>query len=146
MREIVTAIDVAAAPDIVWKILTDFGSYPEWNPFIPEVVGAAVEGTRLAVRIEPPGGKAMTFRPTILRVAQPGELRWLGRLLLPGLFDGEHIFQIEETADGGVRLHHREQFSGLLVPLFWNAMSGPTQKGFEAMNTALKERAEDGAG
>ena len=39
MREIVTTIDVAAAPDIVWKILPDFGSYPEWNPFIPEVVG-----------------------------------------------------------------------------------------------------------
>jgi len=38
----------------------------------------------------------MTFRPTILKAEPERELRWLGRLLLPGLFDGEHVFEIEQ--------------------------------------------------
>lgn len=45
----------------------------------------------------------MTFRPTVL-VAEPDrELRWRGRLLVPGLLDGEHAFVVEPRGDGGVR-------------------------------------------
>ena len=45
----------------------------------------------------------MTFAPTVIRAARNQELRWLGRLLLPGVFDGEHSFQLSPTA-GGTRL------------------------------------------
>ena len=42
----------------------------------------------------------MTMHPTV-PVAEPGrELRWLGRLGLPGVFDGEHRFEIHETEPG----------------------------------------------
>jgi hypothetical protein len=36
----------------------------------------------------------MTFRPTVLNAETNRELRWLGHLLAPGLFDGEHSFTI----------------------------------------------------
>lgn len=144
MKELRTAIEIDAPADAVWAILTDLGQFAAWNPFIPEAEGEVREGARLKVRIAPPGGKAMTFTPTVTKVEPGREFRWLGRLLLPGLFDGEHIYEIEPLAEGGVRLVHREAFRGVLVPLFWKNLDTRTRQGFEAMNAALKQRAEEG--
>jgi hypothetical protein len=142
MRRIETAIDIAASPDRVWAALIDFAAYPDWNPFIRRLQGEAGTGARLAVTIEPPGGRALTFKPRVL-IAQPGrELRWLGHFILPGLFDGEHSFRLEPTATG-CRLHQDETFRGLLVGLLSAALEN-TARGFEAMNAALKQRVEGG--
>jgi hypothetical protein len=59
---------------------------------------------------------------------------------MPGLFDGEHGFRIEPIA-GGCRLHHSEEFRGILVTLF-GAMLESTARGFVALNDALKQRVE----
>jgi hypothetical protein len=88
MRELRTEIEIAAPPERVWQVLSDFDAYSEWNPFIRSIVGDAEVGSRLSVRLEPPGARGMTFKPTVRAVAPPRELRWLGRLFVPGLFDG----------------------------------------------------------
>ena len=75
-------------------------------------------GERLEVNIQPSGASGMTFRPTVLKVEPNRELRWLGHLLISGLFDGEHIFTIEPLGQSRVRFTQREVFTGLLVPLF----------------------------
>jgi hypothetical protein len=138
---IATVTEIAATPEEVWAVLTDTARFPEWNPFIPALAGELREGARLEVRIAPPGGRAMTFKPTV-RVVHPGrELRWLGRLGLPGVFDGEHAFVLEPLPGGGTRLTQAETFSGVLVPLL-RGMLGKTRAGFEAMNDALRLRAE----
>lgn len=143
MREIRTEIVVEAPAERVWSVLTGFGAYPQWNPFIREAEGAIQEGSRLRVRIAPPGGRSMTFTPTVTHVASGQSLRWLGRLFVPKLFDGEHVFEIEPLGGRRVRFVHRERFSGLLVPLLWRRLDRDTRAGFEAMNAALKARAED---
>lgn len=145
MRELRTATHIDAAPETVWRILTDFSRYPDWNPFIPHAEGEAREGARLEVRIEPPGGRGMTFRPTVQRAEPNRELRWLGRLLLPKLFDGEHIFELHPIEDGSTHFVQREIFGGLLVPLLWRSIEPATRRGFDAMNAALKARAEHAA-
>lgn len=143
MKSLRTGTHIAAPPETVWRILTDFARYPEWNSFIPHAEGAIREGERLEVRIEPPGGRGMTFRPTLTRVTPNRELRWLGRLWVPKLFDGEHIFELHPDGEGGTRFVQRENFGGLLVPLVWRSLEASTRRGFEAMNAVLKERAED---
>ncbi|MBP2311538.1 SRPBCC domain-containing protein [Azospirillum soli] len=141
MRSIQTVIAINAPASVVWSILTDVAAYPAWNPFIRDFQGELVEGARLRVSIAPEGAAPMTFRPTVIRCIPGRELTWLGRVLLPGLFDGEHSFRIE--SDGaGVRFIHEETFRGLLVPLLWQRIADPTRAGFEAMNRALKQRAE----
>ena len=85
----------------------------------------------------------MAIAPTLLNFSPLKELRWKGQLLLPGVFDGEHYFQLSERADGSVRLMHGEVFSGMLVPIFFRgALRRGTELGFQAMNHALKQRAE----
>lgn len=137
-----TEIAIAASPETVWSILTDFAAYPGWNPFIRRIAGKQEVGARLEVDLAPPGGHAMTMRPT-LRALEPGRtLRWLGSVGLPGVFDGEHSFQIEPLGDNQVRFVQSERFSGILVPLVMAFIGRSTEQGFEVMNLALKERAE----
>jgi hypothetical protein len=142
-HDIVTTISISASPERVWAVLLDFARYPEWNPFLRSIEGPSPEGSSLKVAIHPPGGKAMTFRPIVLRHSVGREFRWKGKFLLPGLFDGEHYFNIAPAAGGSTQLTHGEHFSGLLVPLFRGALDRGTKAGFEAMNLALKQRVEE---
>ena len=137
-----TEIDIAATPDHVWSILTDFSAYPDWNPFIRSIHGAPEQGARLVIRIQPSGAKGMTFRPTVLAATPDYELCWLGRLLVPGLFDGEHRFTIQPIDRGKVRFRQSELFRGILVPMFRDSLDRDTKRGFIEMNLALKARAE----
>jgi hypothetical protein len=84
----------------------------------------------------------MTFRPTVREVVPGRRLSWLGHLLVPGIFDGEHGFTLEPLPDGGVRLTQQEDFRGLLVPLLARSLDRRTLPAFERMNHALKHRAE----
>jgi hypothetical protein len=144
MRELNTEIDINASAERVWRVLTDFNAYSQWNPFIRRVEGKPEVGSRLSIVIRPPDAQAMKFSPTVLTVEPERELRWLGRLLVRGLFDGEHIFRIEAVDADRVRFQHREEFRGLLVPLLWKSLDTGTRRGFHEMNFALKERVETG--
>ena len=141
MREIETTVEIDAPPAAVWRVLTDFPTYGEWNPFIPTIAGNVQVGERLTVRLEPPGGKGMTIKPTVLAAEPDRELRWKGRLVVPGLFDGEHTFRIEPIDGQRSRFVHGERFTGILVG-FIKGILGKTEAGFEQMNAALKQRVE----
>lgn len=140
MRTIQTTAELDVTPDIAWQVLTDFAAHAEWNPFMRSIEGQPIEGGRLTVRLTPPGGRAMTFRPTVT-AARPGRLlEWLGRLGVPGLFDGRHRFELEPLPSGQTRLTHSETFRGLLVRPLWRSMAEPTTAGFEQFNAAYAER------
>jgi hypothetical protein len=142
MHRIETQIEINAPAERVWSLLMDFPSYPRWNPFIRSIEGNPVVGQSLNVLIQPLGSKAMRFRPTVLKVEPNREFRWKGKLLVPGLFDGEHYFKLEPKPGGGLVFRQGEVFSGLLVPLLRRSLDGATRQGFIAMNEALRQEAE----
>jgi hypothetical protein len=141
-KQLRSEIDIDATAERVWQILTDFDAYPDWNPFLVRASGRPRQGERLNLRMQPVGGRAMTFRPTVIEASPGRRLRWLGRLLAPGIFDGEHSFTIEAVGEGKVRVIQEEQFRGILVPLLWRSLQRRTLPAFEQMNLALKQRAE----
>jgi hypothetical protein len=138
-----TQIDIKASKEKVWSILTDFPAYPHWNPFIRWIIGLPSEGAKLDIHIQPPDQKGITLHPKVLSAVPGQELKWLGHLFVPGIFDGEHHFLIHEmmTADR-VRFVQEEIFKGVLIP-FTGKMLDSTRQGFEQMNQALKKRAEE---
>ena len=138
MKELRTEIEINAPPERVWNILTDTDKFSEWNPFIRSVKGKLAQGESIEVVLGEE--KTMTFRPTILELTPNRTFRWLGKMFVGGLFDGEHIFEIEPLDTNRVRFVQREKFNGILIPVF-NFDS--TQRGFDAMNLALKQRAEN---
>ncbi|MCH8207186.1 MAG: SRPBCC domain-containing protein [Chloroflexi bacterium] len=143
MKQISSEIEINASPERVWQVLTDFPALPDWNPFIRSAEGDLNVGDRLKVYIKASKGMGMSFKPTVLRAEPNRELRWIGRLLMPGLMDGEHSFIIEPLEGNHVRFVQSESFTGVLVPLmsamgvFKNALIG-----FDEMNQALKRQAE----
>jgi hypothetical protein len=144
MHELRTDIEIAARPEEIWAVLTDFAAYSRWNPFIRHVYGVAEKGSSLEVCIHPPGSRGAKFRPTILVADAPRELRWRGHLLMRGVLAGEHRFLIEPISNGSVRFEQSERFSGLLTPLLRNSIDRNVCRGFREMNAALKGRVERG--
>ena len=141
MKIIETEILIKSTPEQVWAVLTDFESFPDWNPFIRSIKGQKKVGETLEVQIQPPGGKGMTFRPEVLKFDAGREFRWRGKLLFPGVFDGEHYFILEEKSGNQTLLTHGELFSGFLVGLLGGLLS-KTADGFRSMNEAIKTRCE----
>lgn len=144
-KQLRSQINIDATPERVWQVLSDFGSYPQWNPFIVSAEGEAEPDSRLVLRMQPVGARGVTLRPTVVEATPGRRLRWVGRFGMPGIFDAEHLFTITRRDEGGVRLSQDERFTGVLVPFMGRSLDRHTQPAFEAMNAALKHRAEQPA-
>ena len=141
MKHLVTEISIDAPADVVWEVLTDLDSYSQWNPHIVEAAGEVTVGARLRNRMQQSTSRTITFKPTVTVVERERKFEWLGSLGFRGIFDGRHIFELEPTPTG-TRFVQREEFTGILVPLFARSLDKGTKAGFEAMNRAIKQRAE----
>jgi hypothetical protein len=142
MKQLHTEIQIDAPAEVVWEILLDFRSYPAWNPFVRSITGAARTGSSLSVVLQLPGRRPTTMHPKVIRILGGRELRWKGKLLMPGIFDGEHWFMIYPLGADKVRFVQGEAFGGVLMPVIYPMIRKITRSGFEGMNRALKERAE----
>jgi hypothetical protein len=138
-----TVAEIAAPPSRVWSVLVDLPAYREWNPFIVEASGRVAEGETLSLRMALPGRDPMTIRPRLLVVEPERELRWKGKLLLPGLFDGEHAFVLTSLEGGRTRVDHWERFSGVLLPIARSLVYDDTVAAFQLLNDALATRAAE---
>jgi hypothetical protein len=141
MRVLETTVEIAASPEQVWQVLTDFDAYPEWNPFVTSIAGQAQTGAQLVVRLQPPGGRGITMRPRVQAADRARRFSWIGHLGVRGVFDGTHEFLLA-GGDGSTTFTQRETFTGALVPLTGRLLAR-TEDGFRAMNAALKERVEN---
>lgn len=145
MIEVSSSIDIAAPLEAVWEALVDVRRFREWNPFIRRAWGSMHVGHTVRVRVRPRLGVPLFFRAKVLAREARREIRWRGHVLAPWLASGEHTFTLEPEADGRVRFVQREVFGGLLPHLARRLLVRETQRGFDAMNRALKRRAEEAA-
>ncbi|MGK5110838.1 MULTISPECIES: SRPBCC family protein [unclassified Geodermatophilus] len=140
-KRLIADVDIAATPDQVWRVLTDLAAYPAWNPFIVRAEGVVEPGRRLTLTMQPVGGRAATLHPRLIEVDVGRQLRWRGTVGIPGLMDAEHTFTLEPRGSD-TRLIQLEEFRGVLVPFLAASLDRTTLPAFEAMNEALKSRAE----
>ena len=139
MKQLRTDVEINSNPKQVWDILINFNEYQKWNPFIRKIVGEAKVGSKILINIKTQGGKNRKYEPTVTKVQEGRELRWFGG----GLFlNGEHIFTIEMRDSGRVLFVQRQVFEGLLSSFFGQSSYDDVTTGLNAMNMALKQRAE----
>lgn len=138
-RTIATEITLAATPERVWAVLTDFAAYPEWNPFVRRINGKAEAGASLCIRLAPKLSWTVGFCAKLVVWQAQKEFAWAGGPAW--LLHGHHYFDLQPSTDGrSTTLRHGETYSGLFTPLlFWLLGKDPTA-GYAAMNEALKQR------
>lgn len=139
MVKLETEIDIAAPPSRVWQILTDFESFPEWNPLL-QIMGKPELGAKLKVKVNAPDGSGSqyNFQAKVVDFEPDKLLAWKGGV--PGILSGYHYWRISPSGDG-IRLIHGEDFYGLYVWIkgYQHIMS--FRPNYEAANEAIAKRA-----
>jgi hypothetical protein len=140
MQTIATVIDIDAAIDRVWLLLTDTRNYAEWNPYLVEVRGNVLTDAVVEMLACSAAGERTALRIEVNR-AEPYEMVWVGGLDDYREFRGEHWFVLEPRGNG-TRLNHFEHFTGSRAEQIVTALGAVIEDNFERMNRALKARAE----
>ncbi len=140
MHQIRTEAVLPAPPEAVWKVLTDFDAYAEWNPLNLKASGKATLGARIPMTVLNPARPEKPIRMTIrIERLEPNRfLEWAG--YVPLLFKGRHFFELTPEG-GGTRLRHGEDQTGLISRSFSpEVIRDRFVPAYEACNEALALR------
>lgn len=129
------AIEIAAPPAAVWKLLSELEKWPSWQPRIAYARAGAPPAPGLPFRWKVNG----TPIASVFQVVQPREaLGWTGRTLGASAI---HTWRIRPTAEG-CRVEVAESMDGWLVRLFRKAMNDSLARDVRFWLERLKEAAE----
>lgn len=139
--ELRSEVEIQAPPSHVYRVLTDFARYEQWNPYLTRVKGELVVGRALQLELSLPEGSAYELGAEVTHVSPDEALRWVGRFWSSTFLQLEHSFALSEPRPGVTRVLQGQDFSGFFLRF---AGQGLTQaaRGAVYMNQALKKRAE----
>ena len=137
--DIDTSLEINASPENIWKVLTDFKAYNDWNPMLRDMDIALHPGANIRFRVLNDKGTKLGLKANVTQLSEHRELRWRGGNA--ALLSGEHYFRIEPLADGSCRFYHGEKFSGLLLPLVRFVLKDAIVM-YRRMNDALYQRVQ----
>jgi len=141
---------IEAPLDVVWGVMLDLASYPQWNPFAYRIDGDTPVGSPILIHVRWANGKTVKSPERIAVVEPPatgadGVRRatlaydYEGLPSKIGLLRGRRWQRLEQRDGGPTTYDTVEDFSGPLVRF---AGPGRVAEGFARHAAALKERAE----
>ena len=138
---VTTEIAIAAPPERVWAVLTDFASMPEWSSNLQGIEGDFRDGGRITAHFKV-GSRLRSFEHPSIRVEPGRSFEWSDRYA-PGLRD-HHVYLVADAPNGGSRFVQTDVARGPLGRLFGRRIMEATQRNYERFNRELKTRVEDG--
>jgi hypothetical protein len=135
------SVNVNAAPDIVWALLTDAARFSSWNSTVASIEGRIALGERLKLKV--PLAPGRTFKPRVTALVPRERMVWSDGA--PPMFKGVRTFTLHARADGSTDFSMVEAYSGLMLPLIAGSLPdfGPS---FEQYARDLKKAAESAGG
>lgn len=124
-------------PEIIWNILTDGPSYPEWEPYCDKIEGTIALGNKIKAFSKLSPGRA--FPVKVAEFTPHTKMAWLGGMPF-GLFKGVRTFVLSPK-NGAIEFTLTEEFSGPLLGLFKKTIPDMSQA-FAEFAQGLKKRAE----
>ena len=119
MIEAVTEARIDAPPDKVWSVLTDFGRYAQWHPWLT-IRGVAAPGASINCSLGVlRRGQIYSTDARIKDFQEQMLLSWV--FGIRGVFVMEERFSMEQI-ETGASLRHSVTYRGLLALLLGRAM------------------------
>ncbi|MGQ0604256.1 MAG: SRPBCC family protein [Anaerolineales bacterium] len=140
MKTFSVRTNIKAPAETVWKILTDASRWTEWNTTVDKIEGTIAPGEKVTVSVKINPGRAFPLKVT--EFVPPTRMVWADGMPL-GLFKGERSYTLAPQTDGSVDFAMREDYTGLLAPMFTGSIPD-LQPAFDEFAAALKRRAEAG--
>ena len=137
-----TEIEIDGTTDEVWKVISNFQGYTDWNPTITNASGELNEGSMVDVTFALPFSKSMDFNLEVKDIDKGKTFTLVSTLLEPKILDSVHYLSVEKAENGNVKFCQGEKFSGLLLYLVFPFIKSTLENSFEDMNKALKNRVE----
>src|SRR5262245_35605504 len=131
-------IEIAASPELVWSVLTDFERWPSWNPDVRSMSmeGPVAQGSMFRWKAGPG-----TITSTIERVEPPRMIAWRGRTL--GI-RAIHFCWLDPRA-GTTFVRTEESYEGFVVRLFrrsiQKALGRALENGLHSMKAEVERQA-----
>lgn len=129
---------IDAPPERVWSLLTDAGSYADWNRSIVSLEGTIALGETIAlVSVVDP---KRTFTLKVAEFQPPSRMVWADGMPL-GLFKGTRTYRLTPSGEAQTEFEMEEVFTGLLAPLITKAIPDMTDS-FDQFADGLKRASE----
>ena len=130
------SINIHAAPERVWALLTDAADFPRWNSTVSSIKGSIALDEKLELRV-PISDR--TFSPRVTELVPATRMVWSDGMA--PMFKGERTFTLTPRADGSTDFEMVEIFSGVMLPMIKGSLPdfGPV---FDRYALDLKMEAE----
>jgi uncharacterized protein YndB with AHSA1/START domain len=122
---------INAEPAVIWSLLTDASSYPEWNSTIVSLNGTIAEGEK--IRLVSTLDSNRTFKLKVKEFVPNERLVW-------GDGMGQRTYTLSKN-ENGILFTMTEKIGGFMFPLFANKIPS-FDASFQAFTADLKAKAE----
>jgi hypothetical protein len=137
MKRYSASATIHAAPEVIWKILTDTSGYSNWDPGMDHIEGKLARGEMVKFFTKL-SSQAFPVRVTVF---EPNRKMVLTGGMPLGLFKSERTHTLTPGDEGQTSFKTEEVFSGLLLPIFGRNLPDLTEN-FRAFVAGLKKQAE----
>jgi len=136
-------VEIDAPPQVVWDVVADFASYPEWNPFCTSVDGAFELGAPIVLHTpHPDHDPDLQTQEWISAIEAPHHLQYNTGDSIPGVHAVRDQW-IEDLGEGRSSYCTVDVFTGEYAQLAYDLQGQWVTDGFNALARALKIRAEE---
>jgi uncharacterized protein YndB with AHSA1/START domain len=136
-RECAVTADIAAAPELIWHLLTTADDMVRWNSTLTSIAGNIGPGG--TVRMEVPEAPGTVFEIQVTTFTPPREMVWTqGNAIM---FRGVRRYRLTPQGAGITKFEMTEVFSGLALPMAAGRLPD-FQPIFERYAADLKSEAE----
>lgn len=139
---IAETLAVAAPADVVWRVITDFARYPEWNPFVVACRSTLEPGSTIEMRVRVLPFVAQKQRERVFEHVPGRRLRYGIDPVPLGALASSRAHEVEPVGADTSRYVSTFALDGWLAPVVATLFGARLERGFAAMSAGIKARAE----
>ncbi|GAB2638376.1 SRPBCC domain-containing protein [Nocardia goodfellowii] len=132
---------IDAPADVVWRVLTDFDHYGDWNPFCLEAKTSLIPGEPIDMLVQL-GPKRLRQREYVRSHTAGREFSYTMKPVPPNALHSLRSHTVTAVTPDRTRYESHFELNGWLNPVVRAVLGKHLRNGFEGMTAAVQRRAE----